>query len=95
MVSLWRLPNMEYVIGCVRIYACACLLLNVLRVDRHVVSGVARLVLSIHDRDNSHSCPLGYMEDDVELLVLPPNSLLFEQSDPSGLENADLRKRAR
>ena len=23
MVSLWRLPNMEYVIGCARIYACA------------------------------------------------------------------------
>ena len=49
MVSLWRLPNMEYVIGCVRIYACAYLLLSVLRVDRHVVSGLARLVLSIHD----------------------------------------------
>ena len=49
MVSLWHLPNMEYVIGCVRIYACAYLLLNVLRVDRHVVSGLARLVLSIHD----------------------------------------------
>ena len=42
--------NMEYVIGCVRIYACAYLLLNVLRVDRHVVFGVARLVLSIHDK---------------------------------------------
>ena len=41
MVSLWRLPNMEYVIGCVRIYACAYLSLNVLRVDRHVVFGVA------------------------------------------------------
>ena len=41
--------NMEYVIGCVRIYACAYLLLNVLRVERHVVFGVARLVLSIHD----------------------------------------------
>lgn len=41
MVSLWHLPNMEYVIACVRIYACAYLLLNVLRVDRHVVFGVA------------------------------------------------------
>ena len=49
MVSLWHLPNMECVIGCVRIYACTYLLLNVLRVDRHVAFGVARLVLLIHD----------------------------------------------
>ena len=45
--------------------------------------------------------PLGYMEDDVELPVLTPNSLLFGQPnilpemDPSGIEDADLRKRAR
>ena len=49
MVFLWRLPNMEYVIGCARIYACEYLWLSVLRVDRHVVSSLARLVLSIHD----------------------------------------------
>lgn len=42
--------------------------------------------------------PLGYMEDDVEL---PSISLLFGQSnilpemDPSGIEDADLTKRAR
>ena len=45
--------------------------------------------------------PLGYMEDDVELPVLTPNSLLIGQSNslpemnPSGIEDADLRKRAR
>ena len=45
--------------------------------------------------------PLGYMEDNVELPVLTPNSLLFGQPnilpemDPSGIEDADLRKRAR
>ena len=45
--------------------------------------------------------PLGYMEDDVELHVLTPNSLLFGQSNilpemnPSGIEDADLRKQAR
>lgn len=44
---------------------------------------------------------LGYMEHDVELPVLTPNSLLFGQPnilpemDPSGIEDADLRKRAR
>ena len=42
--------------------------------------------------------PLGYMEDDVELPVLTPNSLLFgepnilPEMDPSGIEDADLRK---
>ena len=40
---------MEYVIGCVGIYECAYLLLNVLRVDCYVVFGVARLVSLIHD----------------------------------------------
>ena len=45
--------------------------------------------------------PLGYIEDDVELPVLTPNSLLSGQPnilpemDPSGIEDADLRKRAR
>ena len=45
--------------------------------------------------------PLGYMEDDVELLVLTPNFLLLRQSNilpemnPSGIEDADLRKRGR
>ena len=51
---------MEYVIGCVRIYACAYLLLNVLRVDRLVVSGVARLVLPIHDNFGAED---GILED--------------------------------
>ena len=60
MVSLWRLPNMEYVIRCVRIYVCAYLLLNVLRVDRHVVFGVAQLGLSIHDNFGDED---GILED--------------------------------
>ena len=47
--GICQIWNMEYVIGCVRLYACAYLLLNVLRVDRDVVFGVARLVLPIHD----------------------------------------------
>ena len=45
--------------------------------------------------------PLGYMEDHVELPVLTPNSLLSGQPnilpemDPSGIEDADLRKCAK
>ena len=45
--------------------------------------------------------PLGYMEDNVELPVLTPNSLSFGQPnilpemDPSGIEDADLRKCAK
>lgn len=44
---------------------------------------------------------LGYLEDDIELPVLTPNSLLFGQPSilpemqPRGIADADLRKRAR
>ena len=51
---------MEYGIGYVRIYACAYLLLSVLRVDRHVGFGVARLVLPIYDNFGDED---GILED--------------------------------
>ena len=48
-----------------------------------------------------NNCPLCYLEDDIQLLVLMPNSLLFLRSnqlpelEPHHLEEVDLRWRAK
>lgn len=54
---------------------------------------VHKVILDVEITLNNR--PLGYMEDNVELPVLTPNSLLFGQPnilpemDPSGIEEAD------
>ena len=45
--------------------------------------------------------PLSYVEDDIQLPILTPNSMMFEQSnlipeeDIESIEDSNLRKRAR
>lgn len=60
---------------------------------------VKEVVLDVEVAVNN--CPLSYVEDDVELPVLTPVTMIYGQSnlvaeeDADAVENVDLRKRAR